>query len=333
MKIITTNHPIVINGVRESKPSDYLSADGLEVISSKNPIIDNGKDISNPSWYLSANGSRISNQRASNIAQRIAKNERIKAQIQKRIDAINSRVQASGKPMGRVDANIINGLQRQLARVQAMIDKLNAMQTSSASGDDYYGASGDDYYSIDGKNPEETKAFQDWLDNVKKIKWVGASDTDLTNGSFLNKGFGYGNFGVSTTKANSRYGAEYQASLNPIPAPAVANVVTNAPVVPPNTNPTPNQVAEAKKKGLFWDKVKGTWMYAKEGGILDWVGGLFGLNVPTAFQPTTTAGAGAGAVLTDDKNKGMSKTTKTLLMVGGALVLVFVIYEIAKKKK
>jgi hypothetical protein len=350
MKILSTNHPIIVNGVRESKPSDYLSASGqdtpddyysadgmTDVVSSKNPIIINGSDISNPSWYLSAEGSRMSKARASNIEKRLAKLNREKANAQARIDKINARVSASGKPMGRVDENIVRGLTKQVARIQATIDNLLAMQSSSFSGDDYYGANGDDYYSIDGKNPEETKKFQDWLDNVKKIKWVGATNTDLTNGNFLNKGFGYGNFGASTTKANSRYGAEYQAFLNPVTNTQVQNVIAQAPVVPPNTNPTPNQVADAKKKGLFWDKVKGGWVYAKESGILDWVGNLFGLQPPPAFQPTqtttTTGSAGTGGAVITDNEKGMSKTTKTLLYVGGALVLGFVIYTIAKPKK
>ena len=348
MKILTTNHPIIVNGVKESKSSDYLSASGqaspddyysadgmTDVVSSKNPIIVNGSDISNPSWYLSADGSRMSKARASNIEKRLAKLNREKANAQARIDKINARVNASGKPMGKVDANVIRALTKQIARQQAMIDKLVAMQSSSFSGDDYYGASGDDFYSIDGKNPTETKAFQDWLDNVKKIKWVGATDTDLTNGNFLNKGAGYGNFGVSTTKANSRYGAEYQASLNPVPTAQVQNVVANAPAVPQGGTPTATQVADAKKKGLFWDKVKGGWVYAKESGLLDWVGNLFGLKPPPAFQPTPPTATTTTTTITtsDDSGKGMSKTTKTLLYVGGALVLGFVIYTIAKPKK
>jgi hypothetical protein len=100
--------------------------------------------------------------------------------------------------------------------------------------------------------------------------------------------------------------------------------------------PTANQVADAKKKGLFWDKVKGGWVYAKESGLLDWVGNLFGLKPPPAFQPTPPTNTTTNTTTTttsDDDGKGMSKTTKTLLYVGGALVLGFVIYTIAKPKK
>lgn len=264
MKILTTNHPIIVNGQRESKASDYLPANGqdtpddyygadgdlTDVVSTKNPIVVNGKEISNPTWYMSAEGGRMSAKRSENIQQRIAKNERIKANAQKRIDAINSRVQASGKPMGRVDENVIRGLQKQIARVQAMIDKLNAMASSSANGDDYYGA-------------------------------------DAT-----------------------------------------------APTVPQGGTPTATQVADAKKKGLFWDKVKNTWVKAKEGGILDWAGNLLGINVPPAFQPTpptSTTTTTTGGTNTPPPPP-MNKTTKTLLIVGGVLVVGFIVYEIAKPK-
>ena len=62
----------------------------------------------------------------------------------------------------------------------------------------------DMYVALDGSSPKsETKAFQDWLD-AKGLKWVKATNTDLTNGSKLNKGSGYGNFGPSTSKAWNR---------------------------------------------------------------------------------------------------------------------------------
>ena len=92
---------------------------------------------------------------------------------------------------------------------------------------------------------------------------------------------------------------------------------------------------------MFWDKVKGGWVYAKEGGILDWVGNLLGVQVPPAFQPTGTptggttggtTGGNTGSGTKDDDGKGMSKTTKTLLMVGGALVVGFVVYKLVKPK-
>jgi len=264
MKIVSTNHPIIVNGVRESKASDYLSAsgqsapddyysaDGLtDIISSKNPIVVDGKNLSNPTWYL-AEGDRMSQKRADNVGRRIAKLTREIKNAQARIDSINARVSASGNPMGSVDTNIIRGLTRQIGRQQATLDKLMNMQSSSADGDDYYGADA-------------------------------------------------------------------------------------VPTVPQGGTPTANQVADAKKKGLFWDKVKNTWVKAKEGGVLDWVGGLFGLNVPPAFQPTQTQGGGQGGNqggnTTPPPPPPMNKTTKTLLIVGGALVVGFIIYSVAKPRR
>ena len=329
MKILSTNHPIIVNGVRESKSSDYLSASGqdtpddyygadgmTDVVSSKNPIIVNGKDISNPTWYVSADGNRMSKSRASNIEKRLAKLNREKAQAQARIDGINGRVSASGKPISSVDANIIRGLTKQVARIQATIDSLLAKQSSSFSGDDYYGMDADIYSYIDKKNTTDVKGFQTYA-NSKGAKLV----VD-------------GIWGAKTEAEYTKYGAEWEATKNPVPTAQVQNVLAQAPVVPPNTNPTPNQVADAKKKGLFWDKVKGGWVYAKESGILDWVGNLFGLQPPPAFQPTPPTNTTTTTTTTnDDDGKGMSKTTKTLLYVGGALVLGFVIYTIAKPKK
>jgi hypothetical protein len=72
--------------------------------------------------------------------------------------------------------------------------------------------SNDEFYSLDATSPKsEIKAFQDWLDS-KGLKWVKATNTDLTNGSKLNRGGGYGNFGPSTTKAFARYGQEWLAT-------------------------------------------------------------------------------------------------------------------------
>jgi len=63
-------------------------------------------------------------------------------------------------------------------------------------------------------SPSEVMKFQDWLDK-KGLKWVGAKNPALTNGNFLLKGSGYGNFGTSTQKAWAVYGAEYLKLTTP----------------------------------------------------------------------------------------------------------------------
>ena len=85
---------------------------------------------------------------------------------------------------------------------------------------------------------EETKKFQDWLDS-KGYKWVGANNNALTNGSLLNKGKGYGNFGVSTSKAWSLYGSDFVKATGVTPAPI------------PKTTPT---ASPYKKNELLWFK-------------------------------------------------------------------------------
>jgi hypothetical protein len=57
--------------------------------------------------------------------------------------------------------------------------------------------------------PSNVKDFQDWLDR-KGLKWVGATNSDLTNGKKLGQGSGYGNYGPSTQKAWAIYKGEYQ---------------------------------------------------------------------------------------------------------------------------
>jgi hypothetical protein len=61
---------------------------------------------------------------------------------------------------------------------------------------------------------EYTKSFQDWLDK-SGIKWVGATNANLTNGKLLNKGAGYGVYGKSTKKAWERYGSQFINRFKP----------------------------------------------------------------------------------------------------------------------
>lgn len=64
--------------------------------------------------------------------------------------------------------------------------------------------------------PSNVKDFQDWLDG-KGLKWVGATNADLTNGKKLGQGFGYGNYGQSTQKAWAIYKDQYLSKPTLIP--------------------------------------------------------------------------------------------------------------------
>ncbi len=96
------------------------------------------------------------------------------------------------------------------------------------------------------------------------------------------------------------------------------------------------QIEKAKKEGKFWNSVKGGWDKFKtsENGqimiqsgasyVLDKLGGTNATNTTTDVSNTTTPPS--------DSKAPMSKTTKTILMVGGVAVIGVIIYMIAKKK-
>jgi len=76
-------------------------------------------------------------------------------------------------------------------------------------------------YNINKEEPDDIKDFQDWLDS-QNLKWV--------NGTNLNKGPGYGNFGPLTTKNYKLYGPYYEASkiigiVDPPKAPNFPNIL------------------------------------------------------------------------------------------------------------
>ena len=96
------------------------------------------------------------------------------------------------------------------------------------------------------------------------------------------------------------------------------------------------QVDKAKKEGKFWNGLKGGWEKFKvtENGqivvnsamalLLNKLGGV-GITAPTTdTAPPTTPPA--------DTKQPMSKTTKTILIVGGVAVLGLIIYAVVKKK-
>ena len=96
-----------------------------------------------------------------------------------------------------------------------------------------------------------------------------------------------------------------------------------------NGDPTQAQVDSAKKKGLTWDKVKGTWVKAEQSGLIDSLLGFFGAKQP---QDTTTTqdNSPAPPAPTD---KPMSQNTKIIIGIGVAVAAGVIIYAIVKSKK
>jgi hypothetical protein len=363
MKILTTNHPIIVNGVKESKPSDYLSADGIEVSSSKNPIIVDGNDVSNPSWYMSASGSdddfynvanddfysageydfyradgddfygadsltqgdgntRLANpKKATNVAERISRNEARLNRVMARIERIKARVQASGKPIKESVANTLAMLEKRAEGFRTKIAQLQSMLQSSASGDEFYDADGEDYSYIDKKNTADVKAFQNYA-NSKGAKLV----VD-------------GIWGAKTQAEYDKFGAEWEASrsaapivspaVTPTPEPSNVQIVTSGvPSVPAGQQPTAAQMEELKKKGVFWDKAKRVWITAKQTGFLDYLADVFGVksSLPTQTEPTSTLPQ------TSPRTRPLSAGVKIAIGVGIVAVVGLIIYSNSKNK-
>lgn len=65
---------------------------------------------------------------------------------------------------------------------------------------------------------DDVKKFQDWMD-VKHPNW-------LDNKTSLNKAFGYGNFGLQTSKAWGKYATEYQGQGNKPTSTSIGTVKT-----------------------------------------------------------------------------------------------------------
>ena len=94
--------------------------------------------------------------------------------------------------------------------------------------------------------------------------------------------------------------------------------------------------AEAKKKGQFWDKAKGSWQKITNSPAAN-----FALQQIAAYQAQKQLGANMGADSGSNtpppppppKEEKMSTTTKVLLGVGAVLVVGLIIYSVTAKSK
>lgn len=178
----------------------------------------------------------------------------------------------------------------------------------------------DIFLALDGSNKSLVRDFQDWMDENYPT-WL--------NGKKLNKGAGYGNFGRNTKKAYETYGALYEKDQRGvgISRPKVEKPAT--PTVIPAVNPSPKQIADAKKKGFNWDKARGVFVKAQELGIVDALLNRVGITPRTPDMPQV--GTEGGFTPTGETATPMSNTTKVLIGVGVLGLIVGIVY-IAKKK-
>jgi hypothetical protein len=193
--------------------------------------------------------------------------------------------------------------------------------------------------SIDGKNKDQVKAFQEW---VIKNKGVNLDYISATTKQWVRYPLSVD--GIMGTKgktfdAYKKYGAEWEKSVINAPTSTTTTtttetkpetvVVNDAPKVPTGSDPTPTQVEEQKKKGVFWDKAKGVWVRAKDSGMLDRLANYFGLN--TGVAPETNPVVDTNTPPIDDKPK-MSKGLKIGLIVGGVVLLGVIVYAVTRPK-
>lgn len=83
-------------------------------------------DVQWDSYYQSAEGTEKIHPRVKELSRRIEKNKELAKHIEARLLKITTRVESSGKPMGRVDANIVRELNAQLTRVKNRIADLES---------------------------------------------------------------------------------------------------------------------------------------------------------------------------------------------------------------
>lgn len=186
-------------------------------------------------------------------------------------------------------------------------------------------------------SPKQITAFQKWV-NTK----------GLTDARYLPKLIedGIVTPGKNTEKAIAKHGAEFdQVALmlmntmsggsTPNTTPTLPVTATGTPAT--NANLTTTSPTGEKKAGYVFDKTLGAFVKLKDAGVLDMLGNLFGKNLGGGNQnqgnQQTWDGGGQTPPPppTTDEKPGMSKTTKILIGVGGALVLGVIIYMLTKK--
>jgi hypothetical protein len=95
----------------------------------------------------------------------------------------------------------------------------------------------------------------------------------------------------------------------------------------PATDTSKAQQEKMAKLGLFLDKAKGVYTKGKELGLFDGIFNRLGLGGSTPQDQTQISTTPTGEVV---QQPGMSKTTKIILGVGGAIALIVIIVLVTK---
>jgi hypothetical protein len=139
----------------------------------------------------------------------------------------------------------------------------------------------------------------------------------------------------SKPKTNPLYGKPLGTSIPPVkitPSQFTA-VVKDIPGGPT----AKEQIDKAKKEGKFWNSLKGSWdkfKVTENGQIIVQSGMALLLSKLGGAAPTTDTAPVADGNSNEKLNgkQPMSKTTKTILIVGGVAVVGLIIFSVLKKK-
>lgn len=216
--------------------------------------------------------------------------------------------------------------------------KKNKLYTRKDFQPNYVSVDADEFYGIDGKNVKQVKAFQEYVNS--------------RGGNLVVDGLWFRKDGKksNTQKAYDIYGSQWESSvvggsapigttnLSTIPSSTSSSNPPSATAVPP----TATNIEKMKKKGFNWDKAKGVWTKAQgfwgkldETGLLGKAGDYFGLNLGNKQQTDGGAPVDSSELLVEtpiEEKKGMSKSMKIGLAVGGAVILIAVIYMATRSK-
>lgn len=113
-------------------------------------------------FYSSAEGTERINPQVKELSRRIEKNKELAKQVEQRIMKINARVDASGKPIGNVDRNVLRSLNSQLERVRTRIAEL---ETKLAGYSRFIG----DYSDASGEQREENARRRAEVRQAKRL--------------------------------------------------------------------------------------------------------------------------------------------------------------------
>lgn len=114
----------------------------------------------------------------------------------------------------------------------------------------------------------------------------------------------------------------------------VAGLFGGMPAAPLPENITVSSPTGEQKKGMFWDKLKGAFVVAKEAGVVD-AGENIAKDAITLKGKTGTKNtppAGQPNAIPPTK-PGLSKTAKILIGVGIFLVVAGIVYKVTRSKK